>query len=150
MEVRSQFSVFLINKPGVLATVTGALAKARVNIIALALMDSGEHGALRIVCDDADTVRSVLGKTHDRWTEAEVLVLQLHNRPGAFADVARKLADQHVNITYAYCSSGAPGGQTTAVFRIDDMKKAMKVLATKSERKESDTRKMPPPGKPGV
>ena len=53
MHVATQFSVFLINKPGVLASVTGALASAGVNLTALALMDSGEHGALRVVCSDA-------------------------------------------------------------------------------------------------
>jgi len=137
MDIQTQFSVFLINKPGVLASVTGALAKSHVNIVALALMDSGEHGALRIVCDKPDVARDVLGKTHDRWTEAEVLVLNLDNQPGTFADVAQTLADEHVNITYAYLSSGAPGGRTTAVFKIGDMAKAMKVLTPKVQKKEA-------------
>lgn len=35
MEVQTQFSIFLINKPGVLADVTTALAEANVNITAL-------------------------------------------------------------------------------------------------------------------
>lgn len=146
MHVATQFSVFLINKPGVLATVTGALAKAKINLLALALMDSGEHGALRIVADNADVTRQVLGKTHDRCTECEVLVLELDNRPGAFAKVAKELADNHVNITYAYCSSGAPGGHTTAVFKIQDMKKAMKILAVR-EKKESSRPVKTQPGK---
>jgi len=128
MQVQTQFSIFLINKPGVLAGVTEALAKARVNIVALALMDSGEHGTLRIVCDDAARTREVLGKTHDRWTESEVLVLDLANRPGAFAAVSRELAFQHINITYAYSTGGAPGGRTTAVFKLADLKKAQQVL----------------------
>jgi hypothetical protein len=137
MEIKTQFSVFLINQPGVLASVTGALAKARVNIVALALMDSGEHGALRIVCDKPDVARDVLSRTHDRWTEAQVLVLNLNNDPGTFADVAEALANEHVNITYAYLSSGAAGGRTTAVFKIADMEKAMKILAPKVQKKEA-------------
>lgn len=128
MDVQTQFSIFLINKPGVLANVTGALAKAKVNIVALALMDSGEHGTLRIVCDDADKTRTVLGKTHDRWTESDVLVLSLDNNPGAFADISEELAREHVNITYAYVTGGAAGGKTTAVFKLADLKKALTVL----------------------
>lgn len=128
MRIATQFSVYLINKPGVLASVTGALAKAKVNIAALALMDSGEHGALRIVCDDAEPARQVLGKISERWTETEVLVLELENRPGTFSAVAQKLSEEHVNITYAYCSGGAPGGKTTSVFKVADIKKAQKVL----------------------
>ena len=38
----TQFSVFLVNKPGVLAQVTGALAKAKVNVVAMTLVDSGK------------------------------------------------------------------------------------------------------------
>ena len=82
MRLDIQFSIFLINMPGVLASVTGALAKARINMLALTLMDTGEHGVLRIVTDDADTTRKVLGSAHDRWTETEVLVLDMDNRPG--------------------------------------------------------------------
>ena len=133
MRLDIQFSIFLINMPGVLASVTGALAKARINMLALTLMDTGEHGVLRIVTDDADTTRKVLGSAHDRWTETEVLVLDMDNRPGSFSHAAQKLADEHVNITYAYCSAGGTGGRTTAVFKIVDLKKAMKVLGAGRE-----------------
>jgi hypothetical protein len=128
MAVQTQFSIFLINKPGVLAGVTGALARAKVNIIAMALMDSGEHGTLRIVCDDPVKTRTVLGKAHDRWTESDVLLLELINKPGAFAAVSERLAAEHININYAYCTGGAPGGKTTAVFKVADLKKAEAVL----------------------
>jgi hypothetical protein len=142
MRVDTQFSVFLINKPGVLASVTEALAKARVNLIALALMDSGEHGALRLVCDDADKAREVLGKAHDRWTETDVVVLDLDNEPGSFAAIAKLLAEEHVNITYAYCTGGAFGGKTTAVFKVGEVKKTLKLLEglkAQKAKSKSDT-----------
>ena len=128
MAIVKQLSVFLVNKPGVLATVTNALAKAKVNIIALTLMDSMEHGVLRIVCDNGGAARDVLGRCHDRWTETDVLVLELPNEPGAFAKIAGKLAEAHINISYAYSTGGAHGGRTTAVFKVADMKKAQKLL----------------------
>jgi len=143
MEVATQFSVFLINKPGVLSEVAGALAKAKINIVAMALMDSGEHGTLRIVCDDAEKTRKVLGTAHDRWTESEVLLLELENKPGAFAKISQKLAAEHVNITYAYCTGGAYGGRTTAAFKLVDLKKAQRVLQSgqaKPKRKRSRTK----------
>jgi hypothetical protein len=128
MYEQTQFSVFLVNKPGVLASVTAELTRAKVNVIALTLMDSMEHGVLRLVCDDAAKAREVLARTHDRWTETDVLILELRNEPGAFAGVAQKLADEHINISYAYVTAGAKGGRTTAVFKVADMKKAKKVL----------------------
>jgi hypothetical protein len=133
MRVATQFSVFLINKPGVLAMVTGALAKAGVNLNALALMDSGEHGALRVVTDDPEKTRAVLAKTHDRWTETDVLVAELDNRPGSFSRVARALTDAGVNITYAYFSGEPHGGKTTTVIKAADVARAMQVLQSAKE-----------------
>ena len=129
MRVETQFSIFLVNKPGVLAQVTTALAKAKVNMIAMTLVDSSEHGVLRIVCtDEADKVRRVLARAHDQFTETEVLALDLSNKPGAFAAAAEKLAAAHININYAYCTGGAHGGKTTAIFKVADLKKALRVL----------------------
>jgi len=140
VQVQTQFSIYLINKPGVLAGITTAIAEAKINIIALALMDAGEHGALRLVCNNPDATRDVLSKAHDNWGETDVLTMELRNAPGAFAAVAQKLGQAHINISYAYCSGGATGGRTTAVFKVSDIKKAQKVLGEK--KKESK-----PPGK---
>ncbi len=137
MTVRTQFSIFLINQPGVLATVTSALAKAKVNVVALTLMDSMEHGVLRVICDQADGARKVLGKAHDRWTETDVLVIELPNEPGAFSNIAEQLAAEHINISYAYCTGGAGGGRTTAVFKVADLKKAQKVLKRNHGKKKA-------------
>lgn len=130
MHVDTQFSVFLVNKPGVLAQVTKIIAKAHVNLTAMTLVDSSEHGVLRFVCDNSEKAREVLKTKHDHWTETEVLVMHLQNRPGVLAAVAQELADAHVNISYAYTSGGAPGGKTTCVFKVADIKKALKLLAT--------------------
>jgi len=145
MNVLTQFSVFLVNKPGVLAQVTTAVAKAKINLVALTLVDSSEHGVLRIVADDADVLRKVLAKAHDRFTETEVLAVDLTNEPGAFAAAAEKLAHEHVNINYAYCTGGAPGGKTTAIFKVADLNKALRVLkpATAKKKTRNPVRRAP-------
>jgi len=149
MQVVTQFSVFLVNKPGVLAQVTTALAKAKLNLVALTLVDSSEHGVLRIVCEDTDKARKVLADTHDRFTETDVIALELTNEPGAFADAAHRLAEAHININYAYCTGGARGGRTTAIFKVADLKKAQRVLKpARSDRKQGrGTVKSPPAGR---
>ena len=128
MQLDTQFSVFLVNKPGVLAQVTESIAKAKINIQALSMMDSSEHGVLRFVCDDKDKAREVLKKNNNDFTETEVLVLTLPNQPGSLASLARKLSEAHVNIAYAYTSGGAAGGKTTCIFKVADAKKATKVV----------------------
>lgn len=129
MKLKTQFSIFLVNKPGVLAFIIGALADAKVNILALTLMDSGEQGVLRLVCEDDDAARSVLQEAHDRWTETDVMLLDVEDRPGAFAELARLFADAHINISYSYCTGNASGGATAAVFKVADVKKAERALA---------------------
>ena len=124
----TQFSVFLVNKPGVLAQVTRALAEAKLNLMAMTLVDSQEHGVLRMVVEDAAETRAVLGKLNLPMTETDVICLDLPNRPGALADVAQLLGENHININYAYCTSGAPGGRTTGVFKVADLNKARHVL----------------------
>jgi hypothetical protein len=124
----TQFSIFLVNKPGVLARVTGALGDAKLNIHAMTLVDSQEHGVLRVVADNPNTTRQVLTQLNLPMTETEVLCLDLSNRPGALGDIAALLGQHHVNINYAYCTSGAPGGRTTGIFKVADPKKALHVL----------------------
>jgi hypothetical protein len=136
---QTQFSIFLVNKPGVLAQVTHALAEEKVNVVAMTLVDSQEHGVLRIVTANADSSRKVLAKLNLPMTETDVLCLDLSNRPGALADVASVLGDNHININYAYCTSGAPGGRTTGIFKVADPTKATRVLkGTGTKHKEPD------------
>jgi hypothetical protein len=128
VKVLTQFSVFLVNKPGVLAQVTGALAAEKINLLAMTLVDSQEHGVLRMVIDDAAQARQVLKKLNLPMTETEVLCVDLPNRPGALADIATLLGKQHININYGYVTSGAPGGRTTGVFKVADQAKALHVM----------------------
>src|SRR4030095_10521417 len=98
----TQFSVFLVNKPGVLAQVTGALAGEKINLVAMTLVDSQEHGVLRMVPADASAARQVLTKLNLPMTETDVLCVDLPNRPGALADVATLLGTNQNNINSAY------------------------------------------------
>jgi hypothetical protein len=143
-QITKQFSIFLVNKPGVLAQVTKALAGAKVNIVAMTLVDSQEHGVMRLVVEDPTSARDVLKRLNLPLTETDVICLELSNRPGALADIAGLLGRSHVNINYAYVSSGAPGGRTTGIFKVNDVKKAQQLLKDSGNKhKEPDLRRMP-------
>jgi len=128
MQSLIQFSVFLVNKPGVLSQVCRELGRAKVNIVALAMMDAVEHGVLRIIAEDADRARPVLRTLNIPLTETEVLSVPMANRPGALADVCERLSKAHIPISYTYCTSGAAGGKTLGIFKVPDIKKAMRVI----------------------
>jgi hypothetical protein len=91
-------------------------------------VDSQEHGVLRLVASELEKTRGVLTSLNLPMTETEVLCLELPNDPGALADVAGVLGENHININYAYCTSGAPGGKTTGIFKVGDSTKAQHVL----------------------
>jgi hypothetical protein len=141
MELVKQFSVFLINKPGILAQVSRQLAQAKINVLAMTMMDSSEHGVLRLVASNPDKLRKTLAELNLPTTETDVAMVELTNKPGALADVCGKLAAAHVNINYAYCTTGARSGKAKAIFKVADMKKAQKVLNNKKPAKRRDMTK---------
>jgi hypothetical protein len=128
MYITTQFSIFMVNKPGVLAQVLGEFARARINIVAMTVMDSAEHGVMRVVFAAPKKAKEVLSELNMPYSETDVLCVNLDNRAGALAVVTEKLAKSHINISYAYCTAGAKGGRTTGVLKVADVKKAMKIL----------------------
>jgi hypothetical protein len=128
MFVTTQFSVFMVNKPGILAHILAEFARAKININAMTVMDSVEHGVLRAVLDNPELAEKILTAANLPFNKTEVLCVNLDNRSGALAGVAEKLATGHINISYAYCTTGAKGGRTTGILKVADVKKAMKIL----------------------
>ena len=128
METSKQISVSLENKPGRLANVLSALAREKVNITAMSVMDSHEHSVLRFVTNDLPKTYQVLRALNTPYTETEVLVVELRNQPGALAHVCELLAAEHINIDYAYCSSGGRNGRVVGIFKVSNAEKAIRVL----------------------
>ena len=134
MYVTTQFSVFMVNKPGILSHILNEFAAAKINIIAMTVMDSVEHGVLRVVFDNPQKAEEILTRSNMPFSKTDVLCVNLDNHAGALAGVAERLAANHVNISYAYCTAGAKGGRTTGVLKVADVKKAMKVLQENIKR----------------
>jgi len=128
MHIATQFSIFMVNKPGVLAKVLGEFARAKINIIAMTMSDSVEHGVMRVIFAAPKGAKEALSRLNMPYNETQVLCVNLANKSGALASVAEKLAKRHINIAYAYCTAGAKGGRTTGVLKVADVKKAMKIL----------------------
>lgn len=128
IETTKQITVFLENKPGRLAKALTQLAQEKVNIIALTVMDKHEHGVLRLVADDPLKAIQVMQTLNTPFTETEVLLVELRNQPGALANVCSALAAEHINIDYAYCSSGGRNGRVFGIFKVPHADKAKNIL----------------------
>ncbi len=139
MHIAQQFSIFMVDKPGVTAKVLSEFAQAKINIIAITMMDSVEHGVMRVVFDNPVKARQILQKLNLPFNETGVLSVTLNNEAGALAFLAEKLAKNHINISYAYCTAGAKGGKTTGVLKVANVDKAMKLLE-QNQKKETKSK----------
>ena len=144
MQTAKQLSVSLVNKPGRLADMLTALSKGKVGFRALAVMDSGERGTVRFVPESFAAV-SVLEKNNIRYDTADVLLVEVPSQPGGFRKICERLAAEHLNIDYAYCSfdaGGKPKGGVLAVIKVNDLAKAQRLLSENgATRKKSPFRR---------
>ena len=145
MQTAKQLSVSLVNKPGRLADMLAALSKEKVDFRALVVMDSGERGTVRFVPDDFAVAATVLEKINIRFETADVLLVEVPSQAGGFRKICEKLAAEHLNIDYAYCSFSGGGkqkGSALAVIRVNDLVKAQRLLAENgAARKKSPFRR---------
>jgi hypothetical protein len=132
MESARQLSVFVENQPGRLAHFLAALAQEKVNLLALTVVDHHEQGVLRFIADDPARAAQVLKRLGVPYFETEVLFVELRNQPGALARVCELLGAEHVHIDYAYCSAGGRSSKTTAVLKVSNTAKAIRLLAQRA------------------
>lgn len=119
-----ELRVSMEDKPGALAKLAEALAKAGVNIETISAATSGGGGDIRVLVADTAAARKALESAGIKVTgEREMLFVDLEDRPGSLAATARKLADQQVNIDAIYVV-GAAGGKKQLAVGTSDVAKA--------------------------
>src|SRR5438128_11126423 len=128
IETATQLAVFLANRPGALARVCEALAKAGININALATSDTVDHTVVRMVVSDPTRALMLLGEAGALALEAGVLMIETASQPGVLAKIAERLAEIEVNIEYAYLAGGRDVEKGLIVLRPSDVEKAKRAL----------------------
>jgi hypothetical protein len=128
MESATQLAVFLANRPGALARVCDALAKAKINIHALATSDTVDHSVVRMVVSDPTKALMLLGEAGVLALESDVLMIETENEPGVLAKIAERLAQAEVNIEYAYLAGSPNTPKGLIILRPSDVDKAQSAL----------------------
>lgn len=131
METAKQLSLFLENEPGTLAAVCDALAEAEINIYALTISDTVDHAVVRMVVSDPEKALHLFGERAVLVVENKVLMIENTNKPGSLGEIARQLSKAKINIEYAYLASSPRAKSGLLILRVDDTKKALKVLGKK-------------------
>lgn len=112
------------NEPGALAKVTAAVSDAGVNLAAATCTRPGETADLHILVKHPDAAKHALSISGLVVTnEREVVVVEADDRPGALADLARRIAEAGVNLDLVYVATG-----TRVVFGAADIDALRQVL----------------------
>ena len=122
-------TVILDDQPGELARLGEIAGAAGVNLDGFAAFTGEGKGVVHVLVADEwlATLRDALGAAGMGIAdEREVFVVNVANEPGALGEVARRLADAHVNIDLAYTTFGG----VRLVFGTDDVLNARQTLAT--------------------
>lgn len=122
-----EFKVFVADKPGQLARVTEALAGNAVNIRAIASESKHDSSFLRIVTNDVLTTEKALKTAGLKFEISEIMTLDLADRPGELAKVARRLARAGINVHSIYLL-GSKNGRTEIAMVVDDPARAQMAI----------------------
>jgi hypothetical protein len=123
-----QISIFLENKAGRLAEVTGILAAAGVNIRALALADTSDFGVLRLIVDDNQKAESALKQGGFTVSKTDVVAVEVDDRPGGLHHILDLLQNAGINVEYMYAFVQHSGTNAVMIFRFDQPDEALKML----------------------
>jgi hypothetical protein len=125
-----QISIFLENKAGRLAHVTGVLNDAGVNILALSLADTSDFGILRLIVDRPTAADAALKQDSIVCMINEVTAVEVDNHPGGLYRILKALDGSGVNVEYMYAFAEPRSQKAALIFRFDDPVRAVGVLNT--------------------
>ena len=124
-----EISFSMANKVGLLAEVTTALAKAKVNINALCAYEMEASAFFMLSTSSNAKAKKVLAPLGVAIEEKDVVQAEMANKPGELQKVAQRIADAGIDIEYVYATTG--GGKATCVLKSTDDLRAMKVINKK-------------------
>jgi hypothetical protein len=121
-------TVILQDQPGELARIGETLGGAGVDLRGLAAFTGEGNGIVHLLVDDDEAERATMA-LHDAKIgladDREVLVIDIHDRPGTLGEMALELAAANVNIELAYSTFGG----ARLVIATDDLENARAALA---------------------
>jgi len=140
MEFMHEVTAYLENKPGRLAKICSALAQEKVDILALSVMEREGPSVLRCVTSDLEKTKSALTALGIEFRICDVVAVQLENRTGSLARVLEKLAEEHINVEYAYASTMSAPGKALGIFHTSNPKRASQILSEATGSNAATTR----------
>ena len=125
-----QISVFLENRAGQFAEITGILAESKIDLRAISIAETTDYGVLRIIVDNAEKATAILMQHGYLMSMTPVLVIAVPDQPGGVAAVLATLAEGNIDIEYMYSLFTHKEGKSYIVFRVGETEKFVELLKT--------------------
>lgn len=129
IKIETQLAIFLDNRPGTMARTCRALAQAKINILALSILDTMDHAIVRMVVDKPREADRILSDLHMMVQARDVVFMEVPNTVGALATIAEKLAEAGINLEYAYCTTPTSHSAGALVLRTNDLESTISTLS---------------------
>jgi hypothetical protein len=120
-----QITVFLENRPGILADLCAHLCDRGIDVQALTTLESTDTGMVRFVVNRPEEAQALLAVDSVPHVATDCLAVEMPNHPGGLAEVARILSVAGVNINYLYGSSVADASTALGIFGVSDLDRAL-------------------------
>jgi len=125
-------SFTLPNKVGQLAAAAELVSAAKLQVTAFCAADMGNSAEFLVLTDKNVKAAKALASLGVEIKEEDVLAVQMSNKPGRLAKMARKLADAGVNIRRSWATAYS-GKTATCVIQTSDDAKALAALKPKKK-----------------
>lgn len=124
-----QISVFLENRAGQFAEITGVLAENGIDLRAISIAETTDYGILRMIVDNAEKTTALLMQHGYLLSMTPVLVIVVSDKPGGIAPVLATIAEGNIDIEYMYSLFTHNEGKAYIVFRVAEAEKFISLLA---------------------
>ena len=129
-----QISVFLENRAGQLAEITGLLAKENIDIRAISIAETADYGLARLIVDDSHKASSILLQHGDILSMTPVWAVEVPDRPAGLAELLAVLAELRVDVEYMYSLFTHREGSAYMIMRVSDEPRFLGALGDRKIR----------------
>ncbi len=90
--------------------------------------DSADYALIRLLVDQTDKTIDLLSRAEYVFDIMPVIALEIENRPGTLAEMAKKFGQEGININYVYGSALPDGKKSLFIFCPEDIELAAKIF----------------------
>ena len=96
--------------------------------------DSADFALIRLLVENTDKAIDLLSRKGYLFDILPVIALEIENRPGSLAKMARKFGEEGININYVYGSALDDSGKALFVFSPEDIEMASRIFSQPNQQ----------------